>query len=305
MDDDRRILERIDLCRPRSDDAALAELSPLAEELAADPSVRMLYERVQALDSKIARAFRDVPVPAVLAERLLAALAETASQTDVSTSSVVGAAERTSPSPTVAVPSSAEPRSSFTRRWWISAAALAIAAALLLMVFRPRNEPLTPDDVLASAMEFHDAQPLHVAQPFGDPLPRLCQSYPPAQAIDLRRSVDTRWWEIEKPRFLGRRGVAYELRSARGARATLYVVGISTSALGAPAITPASFGGAPAQPQTGNRPIATWREGNLLYVMVVDGTAKDYREFLRQPPELAALPSPPRHVRKSAKISLI
>src|SRR5688572_11232473 len=72
---DRELLERIDACRPGSDDLHDPRLAPLADELAESPIKRDLYQRVQALDAVIGEAIDDVPLPAGLSERLLASLA--------------------------------------------------------------------------------------------------------------------------------------------------------------------------------------------------------------------------------------
>src|SRR5688500_322319 len=73
--DDRELLQRLDACRPGSDDFRDAGLAPLADELAAQPASRALRARVEHLDRAIGVALDDVPLPAGLQERLLARLA--------------------------------------------------------------------------------------------------------------------------------------------------------------------------------------------------------------------------------------
>ena len=72
---DRQLLERIDACRPGSEDLHDPALSPLADELAESRAKRDLYDRVQAFDGAIGEALEDVSVPEGLSERLLARLA--------------------------------------------------------------------------------------------------------------------------------------------------------------------------------------------------------------------------------------
>jgi hypothetical protein len=65
----------IELCRPGSDDLCDPDQAELARQVQADAEIRARYEAVQKLDGAIGTAFHDVPVPAGLEQRLLAGVA--------------------------------------------------------------------------------------------------------------------------------------------------------------------------------------------------------------------------------------
>ena len=71
---DPRIREAMEACRPGSDDLEDPALVFLAEQLAADPKLGHVFERLQRLDGTVAEAFGDVPVPDGLADRITARL---------------------------------------------------------------------------------------------------------------------------------------------------------------------------------------------------------------------------------------
>ena len=71
---DQEIQQAIDACRPGSDDLQRPEMAALAEAIRCDPDVRRRYDCSQQFDASVRGVFRDVPVPAGLADRLLAAV---------------------------------------------------------------------------------------------------------------------------------------------------------------------------------------------------------------------------------------
>ena len=73
---DERLLEALEACRPGSADLSDPALAHLAAEIAVDPALERLYERLQQIDARVAAAFQEVPVPAGLAERISERLAE-------------------------------------------------------------------------------------------------------------------------------------------------------------------------------------------------------------------------------------
>jgi hypothetical protein len=260
---DRQLLERIDACRPGSNDLDDPRLS-LAEELAGSPPKRDLYERVQSLDRAISEAIDDVPLPEGLSERLLARLA---------IEGLVSAAENLAPE---GVPPAAAPApraSSVPRRLWRSAsiglAAAASIAAIIAGVNLWQRPALTVETVKAQVLQYNDeplaGAPLEAGLPQGYPLSRY-----------IYRLPRTTWRPVYG--FLHRNdlnGVAYDMMF-RGTTATLFV--ISAPAKQLPTAPPLRTGMA-----SGNRAVAAWQENGLLYVLVVDGNDRAYQSFIRRP----------------------
>ena len=122
---DERILEAIEACRPGIDNLADADFAHLATAIAADPELEDLYERLQAVDTRVAAAMHDVAVPEGLARRLTDQLA-------AARVGSLGLAEAMdSPAPECDAP--ARPQK-VSRRWLVAAGGAFTAAAALLVV---------------------------------------------------------------------------------------------------------------------------------------------------------------------------
>ncbi len=245
---DERVLLALEVCRPGSDDANDPALDFLADELASNPKLRELYERLQQIDATLTTCFRDVPVPEGLPQRLLARLVES----------------------TPAV----RPRSTVSRRRWILAAGSLVGAAAVWFAALWLGQPASysEQDVLNEASRLFAAE----AQQPPDP-GNLLEELDPPLAFGPSRFVakglrGVRWRRMGG--FLGRRGVAYDMDQG-GTRAVLYVVkhqGISGLRADLP----------PSKPRYITPECATsaWREGKRMYVLVVRGNARAYRSFL-------------------------
>ena len=254
---DERLLEAMECCRPASDDLGDPAMSGLSAELGRNHKLEVLFARMQKVDAVLAGAIQDVPVPAGLADRLLARLSVPATE-----SAAVASGECCA----------AAPPTKITRRRvqrWALVVSAAAAAILLVAVgwFQRSRVEYSPSSVLEAAVDFfnrdgHDGGSLlsAVASPWGYPASR-CVRLPP----------ETRWRKVAS--LLKSGGVAYELAGANGPRATLYVVRQSVPGL-------------PDQPPL--RPVygtarcssAAWQEGQLLYVLVVIGETADYQRFV-------------------------
>jgi len=278
----QRLWEAMESCRSGTDDLSDPEFAELAARLAENPEFHSQFQRVQQADEAIKTAFAHVPVPAGLADRVLRLLAEAmpsatsesvpASPPVVESCTVTAPAAPTSDSPTASMPptplrDSAERFS--RRRLLLGFAALSAAAASLAAVWiqthRTRHE--TPTSVLEEAMDFFDKD----LQPAGE----LVEGKTPPAAYPLSRDIvqlpGTRWRAIAS--FLGDPAVAYDL-PAIGGRATLYVVAKSVADL--PAFPP------PSPLSTGGKSAAAWQAGGTLYVLVVEGDATTYFNYLDQ-----------------------
>lgn len=198
-------------------------------------------------DARLTAAFRDVPVPTGLDERLLARLV----------------AEQ-SPAPSLR----------FSRRWWLVAGSLATAAAASLLVAvwlglegRP---PISAEYAVGEAIQSFASG---VERPGYSVAERPAPSeYPLSQWVLAIRG--TTWQPLEG--FLGRRGVVYHLPGPAGASAALYVV--EQDNVG-------DIGTEPEQHPftTAGCCASAWREGGLLYVLVVQGDRATYGRYLNLP----------------------
>lgn len=266
--DDRDLIQRLDACRPGSDDYRDAELAPLADELATHPQHRQLHARLQQIDRTIGASMEDVPLPPGLSQRLLASLA--AAEKTVAIDDVV------SPSPTPSLSPSPSTTPGISRRAWLWSAAAAASAASLAGVayFRgglwPGQPVITPELVQEGAIAFYNQEQ---PEPGRDPR-KFDPDFPLSRSIvGFERYT---WRRIE--RFLGQArlaGVAFDLVAPSGTAATLYVVPQQSPALAsAPPNRPAST--------TGGCVSAAWNEGSWTYVLVVKGGERAYQGFVRR-----------------------
>lgn len=249
--------EALEACRPGSDDlASEPELQALAAAVAAQADLEERFERLQRLDTQLAAAFQEVPVPADLADRLLA---------DCS------AAAQAAPRPTLG-------KQAFRhgpRRLWAALGTLATAAAVLWAVWLGASgRPALSKEALVQ--EAHR----QFAAAVGDRSSQTLLESPAPEAYplssELRRGLSTRWRWIGD--FLGYSGVAYDLVGPDQTKATLYV--LRGDALALPTL-PSSE---PEQSAaTGQCSVTAWQTEGLVYVLIVDGGPHRYQQFLDLP----------------------
>ena len=225
--------EAIEVCRPsRFDpegrDWQLPEVAAVAGEITRQPQWSELRLRVAALDDSIARAVTQGPVPDGLAERLLERLRQAeAERTEQAAATLASAAqesanlmEEATASPLVAG------RLRFSRRRWQLGAACAVAAAVCIAAWwwtRP-VESISYEQLLAAANAFDSAAAPGPWKSAAKSPPQRWYAIPAGVSVRTAR----RWKSVGG--FVGRRGVAYDLVSATGAKGTLYVMPLSTGA---------------------------------------------------------------------------
>lgn len=223
-----------------------------------------------SIDDRISAALHDVPVPQGLVARILERLAREDAVTSAAQETVT--AEGATPLPD-------RRTERFSRRWILvgTGGLLATAAMLLVAVWlgTNRREQLSEQFVLNEAILTFNASVERsgyaVAENAGP------GEYPFSQAVLPIRG--TTWRHLDG--FLGRRGVVYDLPGPGNARAALYVVedGMVEQAGTVPALRPFTTAGCCA---------SAWREGRLLYVLVVQGDSATYRAYLKTPNEPVA-----------------
>ncbi len=272
---DERLLEALEVCRPGGDELCDPPFAELAEHLSTSPELKGLYDRVQRVDVEVAAAFHEVPIPEGLAERILKCLAAAVEEPAVEAPQET--VQPVTPLPAADVPQAGKRVS----RRRLLAGVLSTGAALLVGVgiyYWATREVYDTARVLGEAAEFfsndsHEGGHLLADGHHGP------DGYPFSREVrdDVR---EIRWRQIRG--FLGRDGVAYDLRDADGiTRATLYVVELEVSDLGdtRPPVPP--------QQDTANCCVAAWKEGALLYVLVAPGGRNEYRDWLAPPARLA------------------
>jgi len=233
-------------------------------------------------DRAVGRAMEQVPLPLGLAERLLATLQAADGQLAEANRPAQGSWPVEGSRPADGSRLAEKNRRVVSRRWLVPAsiAAAALVAVFGWFVFRPVYPPMGYEDVIADVGDFYDQE----AAAEGQPLAVVPSAdFPLSSAVVTNSS--TRWRPVSK--LLGRStGVAYELTSARGKRATLYVVDLNSRH------RPIATNSLPSSPPnngifTEGRTMGAWSNGTQLYVLVVEGDDRDYRGFLRRRDHLA------------------
>ena len=277
----------------RRDDSALAadlaeqECAPLAGLLGRSDRWRAAFQRSRQYDTMIQTAMHSAEVPAGLEARILAQLAA------VSAAVALPATDGAADGGLAVLPVgplqpdrvSLQP-DRVSRRRFQSGALLVLAASLIGigMFFWP-NRPLdlTPETVQELARKaFLEEQTLAGSDPetLAGTAWKDAQPADPAFAFPglLRRFEDLRWREVDG--FLNRSGVAYDWTSRHGRRATLYVVPLAAGR-GQGKILPVGHSRPPRRPlATQGQAIGVWTTDDCLFVLIVEGTERDYQGLL-------------------------
>jgi hypothetical protein len=268
---DPRIVEAMEACRPGSDDVLDPAMEPLRRQLADSPDLARTYQRLQRLDQALADAFRDVPVPEGLQDRILARLETAGVQQSPLAASLSPDAEG------VSVPKTRS-RQDWRRRWLIGACGVAAATVLVFgaLLHLRRADEFSKSDMLSLAIEHFSSDPRQGGHPISGPVQPPAE-FPFSRALAAVFSPgevlfsEMRWRAVHG--FLNREAVAYDLVGRRGVSATVYVATCSVGGLTTEI---------PLRPMlsTGQGSASAWQEGDLLYVLVVDGGIQDYERFL-------------------------
>lgn len=249
---------------------------------AAPEAVAAAGQRLEKFDTAVCDALHDAPVPddleaklfaLVAAEQAAAGCLSAAPVAEAPASELSAAADASEGQPLLTPPKRLPLGQRLARRPWLVRAAMASAAAVLVGVvsfalLRDPRVQWTAAALEATVRELH-AQ----AQPAAPDKLHVWPELPISRYVSPRQAFASQ----ELPAIDGLSAVAYQLRSARGTTATLYVFKC-----------PRNENGAAWAPAPDPRPLytqglasSTWREDEQLYVLVVDGNERDYLEFLR------------------------
>jgi hypothetical protein len=277
--EDPRLLEALEACRPGSDDLAQPEMAGLASRLAESAELDELRARLQRLDVALADAFHDVPVPEGLEARVLARLAGAQPGGVEPEHAAASPSAVAAPPATAPVPARSRRRPWRVRWWLVAGPALAASILILLLQGMPRTERLSLEQFLAAAIghfnQDEDAREGAAALHAGSP---GREGYPISRAIPLD-DFQIAWRAVDGfPQGLQMdlHGIAYDVKGAAGLVATLYVLDgrVDIPLKAEP----------PAEPMhsTAQRSAVAWQEegGRLVYVLVVVGEGEVYQWLL-------------------------
>jgi hypothetical protein len=263
MTEIRKLREQIDACRPGSDDLALPALADLAAAAGRDAAVAAELARSQRFDQAVSVALHELPVPAGLMERLLAAT------------------EANKPSPQ----SGPEPeagRSRWTRRrllvWAGSlASVLLLAATTFLVVSRPSRE-VTQEELGLAVAQWAN---VNVAPNSWKTASSLPAKFSIPDAISVKRPSKWRSLAVTGRGWAGH-GVAMDL-TATNPRAMLFVVSSPAKFQVTSKPAPITVSGFP-----GRVSARAWQNPTtrLLYVLVVvEAGTQRLDDFLERRPQ--------------------
>jgi hypothetical protein len=271
---DRRIVERIEACRPRSEDLREPDAADAASLVEHDDEARQTYQRVQQWDAAIGDAMERVPVPEGLAERILRRLQSAGATVPLVAPSAIteaitldrGCTDATVEPTSVGTVSEAR----HSRRSWLGMAA-GIAAAVVLAAFvADWLRPPAPDALETVAAEWFDqveAGGIEWQQVTSAP-----EKFPLPDSIT---ATVAGWQRVDK--LVRRECVAYKLAHPNAGDAILFVARLSSGRLPT---------GPPPRPQWSSqgRSVGYWKSGALVYMLVVKGDEASYRAFVSSSP---------------------
>lgn len=246
--DSREIRELLSACRPDRSDLTAEQLRAVDAALNQDDELREQWAASQEWDAQLQAAFVDVPVPAGLADRLLAA---TSAQ---------------DPEQTVVPP----PTRQWSRRAILS---IGVGAAALILVavslaFWRWHDPLTTEVVVDEFRAW--VEKIDQAGWRSDDMPTVDYPLDPGLAL-----YNVTWQRLDLP--YDSEAVVYRGELAPDhSTATLYVVKTrhGKALRDIPPTKPDS--------STGGQCIGVWKSQGNLYVLVVPGSPSDYLKALSQ-----------------------
>jgi len=238
------------------------------------PDRQLEESRLQGFDRRLAAALHEVPVPAGLADRLLARLQPAATVTADSTvtvDSTVPADAAATQAPVLAL---AELPATVTRiatrrrkLWALSAAAAVLIAAGLWGFFNYQTQAGDAPELAAKWFAEFDSQLNGKLLSW-----RASGNGPSGFQVPSSIRVPARGW-MPVNKIVGAKGVAYDL-GGDGRTAVLFVVQMPSdpSLRSRPPVSP--------QVSTGGWTIGVWQSGGLRYVLVVSGDVRAYRDLI-------------------------
>ncbi|MFO0903912.1 MAG: hypothetical protein U0939_12980 [Pirellulales bacterium] len=262
MNSPAELHQMLDACRPEHADWNEPEMTALAAALAHDDALNELQLASQAFDRAVQSQIADLPVPAGLAQRLLAQLtAPEAASTEVGLAEPAAAAF--------------PPVSRRARRVWLSATAAAACLTLALSgvwwwshTVRP---PASAEELAAAASEWGTA--LQQSETWNSALEAAPREYAPSRQV---RAKALGWQTMSTP--FDRQATSYALQ---GPLSDGWLIVLRSSASFLPSDDrPRKL------PTTGAWAVHAWVEGPQVFILVTRDRPRHAEQFLA-PRELA------------------
>jgi hypothetical protein len=270
---DEQTWQALESCPLGDCDMADPAMAHLTSQMAANPELGKVLDRIEHLDGKIAAAFQDVSIPSGLIQRLLDRLSQPQLE--------IMASDQSNPKPDRPTiiddpyKSASSPphgkRKVARCRLLVAGGLFSTAMALFIVLWLNFHnvESYTEQTVIDEAIRFFEADTTGGQTSLSEKSPP--KAYPFSRAVIFSQGIC--WREIRD--FLGRAGTAYDLPERNGRRATLYVIKQSALGLGnEPLYRPFTTAGLSA---------SAWHEAGLLYVLVVQGEPNTYQNYLNLP----------------------
>jgi len=263
MSENPTIREQIDACRVGSADLSLPDLAELARAVEREPAVAEELRRSQRFDASVGKALRDLPVPAGLAERILAASETSGTGAEVSLPPARDELPKTN-------------RWIGRRTWLVAAGSLSLAVLLMAVVYKLApawRRPISQTELAADTTALLSDLPPNGWLTGVLPVP-----------IDAAVLAGPRQWQaVHGPRSAGWSGAVtiIDLAGQAKPRAMLFVVR-SSSRFSVPSVPTTTA----LLPLTGGYKATAWQRpnGKLLYILVIEERGQ-LDDFLRKPPE--------------------
>ncbi|MCU0981923.1 MAG: DUF3379 domain-containing protein [Pirellulaceae bacterium] len=277
----QEIQQAIDACRPGSDDLQRPEMAALADAIRQDPDVRRRYESSQQFDASVRGLFRDVPVPAGLADRLLAAIEPPRDRAAAESQTLVAPLLSEHDVRKHAEEAGGWPHRKRRRMWLTMAGSLTAAAALagflLLVPYFSVTEPRPDDRLPGEILAWADAvvrqgwnEDLQTAQSLRRPLDRAVRANP------------QRWCSITTA--YDSQTIVYDVAPRGADMALVFCMQCPVRSSRLPDMPPWNAFSA-----TGGLTLGVWRRGDMVYVLVVRGGPRRYRELIEASPLIGLL----------------
>jgi hypothetical protein len=258
----RELRKLMNCCRPGLRDLTEEEARALVEALEQDPVLRGEWQAMQSWDAAIGRVFHDVPVPAGLADRLLAAVATGGGLPGQEAVSV--------PPGSVGAAQLAEKTRSPWRAWPTGlAAGLLVTSAIVMLALwlAAWRDNLTAAQVAEASGAWIEQLDPEAWQP----------TNPPDAEFPLDPSVRltvVSWQQCTA--ITDWQAVAYRADLPPDHSTAFLFVIRTWQGRQLPTIPPTV-----PDSTTGNICIGVWKNNGCLYVLIVPGSQNDYRRTLR------------------------